>query len=93
MSQATLKEVSGKEKELNVVMTMGQSLNNKCVEEDGTVIAKLLEELHAKWDHLNTLLTQRKVIHDNIITIVISIVVLDTAGRSLTNARPIPASI
>ena len=67
--QATLKEVSGKEKELNVVMTMGQSLNNKCVEEDGTVIAKLLEELHAKWDHLNTLLTQRKVIHKNIITI------------------------
>ena len=69
LSQATLKEVSGKEKELNVVMTRGQALNNKCVEEDGVVIAKLLEQLHAKWDHLNTLLTQRKVFYNSIITI------------------------
>ena len=53
--------MSAKEKELNAVMTTGQALNSKCVEEDGEVIMKLLEELHAKWDHLNTLLTQRKV--------------------------------
>ena len=46
----------------NEVMTTGQALNNKCcVEKDGEVIVNLLEELHAKWDHLNTMLTLRKV--------------------------------
>ena len=54
--------MSAKENELNVVMTTGQALNNKCVEEDGEVIIKLLEELHVKWDNLNTILTQRKVL-------------------------------
>ena len=53
--------MSAKEDELSVVMTTGQSLNNKCVEEDGEVIIRLLEELHVKWDNLNTMLTQRKV--------------------------------
>ena len=55
--------MSAKEDELNVVMTTGQSLNNKCLEEDGEVIMKLLEELHIKWDNLNTLLTHRKVLN------------------------------
>ena len=56
--------MSAKENELNVVMTEGQSLGNKCIEEDGEVLMKLLEELHAKWDNLNTLLTYRKVLND-----------------------------
>ena len=57
--------MSAKEMEVNKVTTVGQSLNNKCVEEDGVVIVQLLEELHNKWDTLNTLLTQRKVMNDN----------------------------
>lgn len=60
-----LKKVSAKEKELNDVMTMGQSLSGKCVEEDSEVIVRLLDELHAKWDNLNTQLTQRKVVNDH----------------------------
>ncbi|XP_065889965.1 microtubule-actin cross-linking factor 1-like isoform X3 [Dysidea avara] len=58
--KATLKEVSAKEKELSVVVTQGQSLSDKCVEEDSEVILQWLDQLHNKWDHLNTLLTQRK---------------------------------
>ena len=58
----TLKEVSAKEKELSAVVTQGQSLSDKCVEEDGEVILQWLDQLHNKWDHLNTLLTQRKVL-------------------------------
>lgn len=54
-------EVSTKEKELNVVMALGHSLSEKCVEEDGKVILIWLEELHTKWNNLKTQLTQRKV--------------------------------
>ena len=55
--------MSAKEDELNVVKSTGQSLSNKCIQEDGEVIMKLLEELHAKWDNLNALLTHRKVLN------------------------------
>ena len=58
-----MKEVSAKEDELYVVMRTGRSLNNKCIQEDGKVIMKLLEELHAKWDNLNALLRHREVLN------------------------------
>jgi len=55
--------VLAKKDELKVVMTTGQSLNNKCIKEDGEVIIKLLKELCTKWDNLDTLLTHMKVLN------------------------------
>ena len=60
-SQATVKEISDKEEELNKVKTLGQLLNNECVEEDGEVIMQWMKELHAKWDNLYAQVIQRKV--------------------------------
>lgn len=48
-----------------MVMGLGQSLHNKCIEQDGKVILQWLEELHTKWDYLDTQLMQRKVLYDN----------------------------
>ena len=41
--------------------TLGQLLNNECVEEDGEVIMQWMKELHAKWDNLHARVIQRKV--------------------------------